>query len=68
MTLRDWIEKTGNKETARLLSVDASTVSTWKIYRGLPTGKMMFKIHKATKGQVTYTGIIDPFFKATGQK
>lgn len=68
MTLCDWINKTGPKTAAKILDVDPSTISLWKRFRQLPSGKMMFKIHNVTKGKVTYNGIIDPYFKATGQK
>lgn len=68
MTLCNWINKTGPKTAAKILDVDPSTISLWRNFRQLPSGKMMFKIHNATRGKVSYDGIITPYFKAQGAK
>lgn len=59
MTLRRWIIKTGPKEVARKLKVDPSTVSNWKCGTAFPRRKQLIKINRASKGEVTYTEMIE---------
>lgn len=63
MKLETWIVKTGPKKAAQILDVDTSTISRWKTGRSLPPAKVMFKIHKVTKGKVTYKEMIEPKLK-----
>lgn len=61
MTLRNWIEKTGPKEVARLCGADPSTVSNWKLGVALPRPETMVRIFRLTKGKVTYQIMVEGF-------
>lgn len=64
MTLSSWIVTTGPKNVAKLLKVDAATVSQWKNQNAFPRPKHLVKINKLSKGQVTYRSMIESFVKA----
>lgn len=61
MTLSNWIIREGPKNIAKKLRVDPSTVCLWKKGRAFPRAKTLVKIHRMSRGKVTYAEIIEHY-------
>lgn len=58
-TLAEWIDEKGAGNVAELLNVATSTVRHWRTGHALPKASQMQAIKKASKGVVSYEGIIE---------
>lgn len=64
MKLADWIEKKGSKWVAEILEVDEITVYYWRTMKNLPKDHHKRAIKRISRGVVTYSEMIEPYFKA----
>ena len=64
MTLSNWIESIGPEKLAKNLNVAASTISSWKTLSRAPRVHQMVKIHRLSKGRVTYKSMVESFANA----
>lgn len=59
LTFKEWINKHGTREIAKMLDVDPSAVRHWRDGFCYPTVKKMRIIKKITRGRIGYNQIID---------
>ena len=62
-SLRDWIDEIGVNKVAQAFCLERSTIRKWRDGSQLPKALHMHAIVKASKGQVTYETMIDPWVK-----
>ncbi len=68
LSLKDWINEVGVADVAKLLKIQDAAVRHWRRGANLPSDAMKQKIQKYSRGAVTYSTMIDGFFKARAKK
>lgn len=61
MTIKEWVDKVGRREAAKILGVDSSTLSNWCRGTRLPNVENLQAIYRASKGKVSYREMIETF-------
>jgi transcriptional regulator with XRE-family HTH domain len=56
--LDKWIEEIGPRKLARILSVEPSAISHWRNGKAMPRPDKMIKIHKLSRGRVSYREMV----------
>jgi len=62
-TFSTWIDKQGMDKVAKTLKVHRTTVHYWRAGSSMPGAKYMKRIHKASRGKVSYEGMVRHFLK-----
>ncbi len=63
LTLEEWINELGPNTVAKLMKVEPSAVRHWRRGYCLPRSEQMMRIHKFSRGRVTYAEMIESFYR-----
>lgn len=62
-TFRNWLFEYGEVKLAKRLKTARSTIRSWRAGHSIPSSENLYKIHKLTKGEVSYAMMLEPYFK-----